>query len=94
MKSVQDAATATPQRFTTKSNVLHKTSLLSHTNKEIAFGFMKLSNNVPVGLEIEMLLHFPQFASDTKFMSKLYFRDTYWEYELPLSCDLHYTQYS
>lgn len=45
---------------------------------------MKLSNNGHVGLEIEMLLLFSQFASGTKFMSKLCFDDTDREYELLL----------
>lgn len=43
---------------------------------------MKLSNNGHVGLEIEMLLHFPQFVSGAKFMSKLRFGDTDWNCEL------------
>ena len=45
---------------------------------------MKLTNNGHVGLEIEMLLLFSQLASGTKFMSKLCFDDTEWEYELLL----------
>lgn len=54
-----------------------------HTNKErLPFGFMKLSNNGHVGLEVEMLLHFLQFVSGTKFMSKLRSGDTDWECEL------------
>lgn len=56
-----------------------------HTNKErLPFGFMKLSNNGHVGLEVEMLLHFLQFVSGTKFMSKLRSGDTDWEWELLL----------
>lgn len=43
---------------------------------------MKLSNNGHVGLEVEMLLHFLQFVSGTKFMSKLRSGDTDWEWEL------------
>lgn len=46
---------------------------------------MKLSNNGHVGLEVEMLLHFLQFVSGTKFMSKLRSGDTDWECELLFS---------
>lgn len=54
-----------------------------HTNEErLPFGFMKLSNNGHVGLEIEMLLRFPHFVSGAKFMSKLRFGDTDWDCEL------------
>lgn len=54
---------------------------------------MKSSNTTLADGEIETLIGFSQFASDTAFTPKLCFYESYWEGELLLffMCGLHHT---
>lgn len=93
---LQDAATAMYTVGVLISGIRFYIKCHYYLIQRLPFGFMNLSNNTHGDLEIETLVGFPRFASDTAFTPKLYFYDSYWEGELFsfFTCGLHCTQCS